>query len=175
MNSRNLIAAATELLAAGALPWVASEFLQSLALACLMYIALATGWSMFCGATRYLSLATSAFFGVGAYTSAMLLGVLPWPMVVASGAIVAAVIAVVMGAAVLHLRGTYFAVLTFGMTELIRHAITYVEKQVSGTVGRVLTVVPEGATVYLTLLLIAALSIGAALWVKKSRLSLIHI
>lgn len=172
MNSRNLIAAATVLLAAGALPWVASEFLQSLALACLMYIALATSWSMFCGATRYLSLATSAFFGVGAYTSAVLLGVLPWPLVVASGALVAAVIAVVMGAAVLHLRGTYFAVLTFGMTELIRHAITYVEKQVSGTVGRVLTVVPEGATVYLTLLLIAALSIGAALWVKKSRFGL---
>lgn len=165
-------AAAAALLAAGSLPWVASEFLQSLALACLMYIALATSWSMFCGATRYLSLATSAFFGVGAYTSAVLLGVLPWPLVVASGALVAAVIAVVMGAAVLHLRGTYFAVLTFGMTELIRHAITYVEKQVSGTVGRVLTVVPEGSTVYLTLLLIAALAIGTALWVKKSRFGL---
>ena len=57
-----------------------------------------------------------------------------------------------MGAAVLHLRGTYFAVLTFGMTELIRHAITYWEKQVTGTVGRVLTVVPERDTVYLTVL-----------------------
>ena len=136
MTSRILLAgtAAAVLLAAGSLPWLASEFLQSLALACLMYIALATSWSMFCGATRYLSLATSAFFGVGAYTSAVLLGVLPWPLVVASGALVAAVIAVVMGAAVLHLRGTYFAVLTFGMTELIRHAITFVEKQVSGTV-----------------------------------------
>ena len=55
-----------------------------------------------------------------------------------------------MGAAVLHLRGTYFAVLTFGMTELIRHAITYFEKQVTGTVGRVLTVVPERDTIYLT-------------------------
>ena len=172
MNSRILIAAAAVLLAAGAIPWVASEFLQSLALACLMYIALATSWSMFCGATRYLSLATSAFFGAGAYTSAVLLDVLPWPLVVASGALVAAIIAVVMGAAVLHLRGTYFAVLTFGMTELIRHAITYVEKQVSGTVGRVLAVVPENHVVYLTLLLIAALAIGTAVWVSKSRFGL---
>lgn len=173
MNSRILIAAAgVALLAAGSLPWVASEFLQSLALACLMYIALATSWSMFCGATRYLSLATSAFFGVGAYTSAVLLDVLPWPMVVASGALMAALVAAVMGAAVLHLRGTYFAVLTFGMTELIRHAITYVEKQVSGTVGRVLSVVPENHVVYLTLLLIAALAIGTALWVKNSRFGL---
>ena len=38
---------------------------------------------MFCGATRYLSLATSAFFGLGAYASAALLGVLPWPLVIA--------------------------------------------------------------------------------------------
>lgn len=172
MKSRLPIAAALVLLAAAAIPWIASEFLQSLALACLMYIALATSWSMFCGATRYLSLATSAFFGIGAYTSAVLLDVLPWPLVVASGAIVAAVVAVVMGAAVLHLRGTYFAVLTFGMTELIRHAITFVEKQVSGTVGRVLTVVPESSTVYLTMLFIAAASIGTALWMKKSRFGL---
>jgi len=171
VKSRILIAAAV-LLAAGAVPWVASEFLQSLALACLMYIALAVSWSMFCGATRYLSLATSAFFGVGAYTSAVLLDVLPWPLVVACGALVAAIVAAVMGAAVLHLRGTYFAVLTFGMTELIRHAITYVEKQVSGTVGRVLAVVPENHVVYLTLLLIAALAIGTALAVKKSRFGL---
>jgi branched-chain amino acid transport system permease protein len=171
MKSR-LVLAAAALVAAGALPWIASEFLQSLALACLMYIALATSWAMFCGATRYLSLATSAFFGIGAYTSAVLLGVLPWPLVVLCGALVAAVVAVVMGAAVLHLRGTYFAVLTFGMTELIRHAVTFVEKQLSGTVGRVLMVVPEAHTVYLTLLVIAALSIGTALAVKKSRFGL---
>ena len=66
-----------------------------------------------------------------------------------------------MGAAVLHLRGTYFAVLTFGMTELIRHAVTYFEKQVTGTVGRVLTVVPERDTVYLTVLALAVLDGGA--------------
>ena len=64
------------------LPWLVSEFMASVLLSCLMYIALATSWSLFCGATRYLSLATSAFFGIGAYTSATLLGVLPWPLVI---------------------------------------------------------------------------------------------
>ena len=97
------------------LPWLVSEFATSVLLSCLMYIALATSWSLFCGATRYLSLATSAFFGIGAYTSATLLGVLPWPLVILSGALIATIVAVVMGAAVLHLRGTYFAVLTFGI------------------------------------------------------------
>jgi branched-chain amino acid transport system permease protein len=77
-----------------------------------------------------------------------------------------------MGAAVLHLRGTYFAVLTFGMTELIRHAITYWEKQVTGTVGRVLTVVPERDTVYLTVLGLAVLAILVSILVRRSRFGL---
>jgi len=173
MNFRlRIVALALPVLAAAALPWLASEFAVSVALSCLMYVALATSWSLFCGATRYLSLATSAFFGLGAYMSALLLGTLPWPLVVAGGALVAAVVALVMGAAVLHLRGTYFAVLTFGMTELIRHALTYVEKQVSGTVGRVLTVVPENSTVYLTMLALAAGAVAAAMLVKRSRFGL---
>jgi len=158
--------------AAAALPWLASDFTVSLALGCCMYIALSTSWSIFCGATRYLSLASSAFFGLGAYASAILLDVLPWPLVIASGALLATLTALVMGAAVLHLRGTYFAVLTFGMTELIRHAVTFVEKQVSGTVGRVLTVVPSNETVYLTVLAVAAGAVAAAALVRRSRFGL---
>lgn len=171
-DSKPWLALGAGTLAAAALPWLASDFVASVALSCLMYIALATSWSLFCGATRYLSLATSAFFGIGAYACATLLAVLPWPLVIASGALLAAAVAVLMGWAVLHLRGTYFAVLTFGMTELIRHAVTFVEKQVSGTVGRVLTTVPENETVYLTVLAIAAGAIATALVVRRSRFGL---
>lgn len=159
-------------LAAALLPGIASAFLLSLALTCLMYVALASSWSLFCGTTRYLSLATAAFFGIGAYTSALVLESLPWLAAVGLGALVAAAIALVMGLAVLHLRGTYFAVLTFGMTELIRHAVTYFEKQVTGTVGRVLVVVPEESTVYYTVLGIAAIAVATAIVVRQRRFGL---
>jgi branched-chain amino acid transport system permease protein len=155
-----------------ALPGLGSEFVVSMALTCLMYIALSSSWALFCGSTRYLSLATSAFFGLGAYTSALLLEQLSWVQVIALGALVAAAVAVVMGAAVLHLRGTYFAVLTFGMTELIRHAISYFEKSVTGTVGRVLMVVPERDTVYLTMLALAVLSVALSIVVRRTRFGL---
>jgi branched-chain amino acid transport system permease protein len=157
---------------AAVVPWIASEFLASLVLTCLMYIALSTSWSLFCGTTRYLSLATSAFFGIGAYVSAVGLATLPWPVVIALGAAVAALVALLMGAAVLHLRGTYFAVLTFGMTELIHHAVTYVEKQMHGTVGRVLTTVPEPGTVYLTVAALAIGAVGLSIVVRRSRFGL---
>jgi branched-chain amino acid transport system permease protein len=155
-----------------ALPTYASEFVASLALTCLMYVALSSSWALFCGTTRYLSLATSAFFGIGAYTGALMMDQLPWLATIGLGALIAVAVAVVMGAAVLHLRGTYFAVLTFGMTELIRHAIQYWEKSVTGTVGRVLTVVPEREVIYLTVLGIAVLAVATSIVVRRTRFGL---
>jgi branched-chain amino acid transport system permease protein len=155
-----------------ALPYWASDFALSLALTCLMYVALSTSWALFCGFTRYLSLATSAFFGIGAYASALSLEQMPWAQSIALGAAVATAVALVMGAAVLHLRGTYFAVLTFGLTELIRHAVTYFEKSVTGTVGRVLTLVPERDTIYLTVLGLAAAALAVSISVRRTRFGL---
>ena len=155
-----------------AIPHYGSEFVVSMTLSCLMYAVLASSWSLFCGSTRYLSLATAAFFGIGAYTGAVLIEQIGWWPAIALGAGVAAAVAAVMGAAVLHLRGTYFAVLTFGMTELIRHAVTWWEKQVTGTVGRVLTVVPERDTIYLTVLGLAVLAIATSIVVRRSRFGL---
>jgi len=157
---------------AAALPWLLDDFLVSLALSCLMYVALATSWAMFSGATRYVSLGTSAFFGLGAYVCAWTVSAAPWPVVIAGGALVAAAFAGLAGLAILHLRGTYFAVLTFGMSELTRHVVTYGEKQYAGTVGRVLRGVPSNRTVYFTVLAIAVAAVIVAIAVRRNRFGL---
>ncbi|MFN7862606.1 MAG: branched-chain amino acid ABC transporter permease [Curvibacter sp.] len=177
MNSRQLLIRDVLVLLAFtgwalALPFYTSEFVTSMALTCLMYVALSSSWGLFCGSTRYLSLATSAFFGIGAYTTAILLGQFGWVETILIGAGLSVGVAVLMGAAVLHLRGTYFAVLTFGMTELILHAVTYFEKSVTGTVGRVLMVVPERDTIYLTVLALAVLSVAVSIGVRRKRFGL---
>jgi branched-chain amino acid transport system permease protein len=155
-----------------AIPYWGSDFTVSLTLTCLMYVTLSSSWALFCGFSRYLSLATAAFFGIGAYTCALTLESLGWTQAILLGAALSAGVACIMGAAVLHLRGTYFAVLTFGMTELIRHAVTYFEKSVTGTVGRVLTVVPERDTIYGTVLLLAVLAVGVSIVVRRTRFGL---
>jgi branched-chain amino acid transport system permease protein len=155
-----------------ALPSFGSDFVVSMALTCLMYIALSSSWGLFCGLSRYLSLATSAFFGVGAYSGALLLEKIGWVPAIFAAAGITGLLAVVIGLAVLHLRGTYFAVLTFGMTELIRHAISYFEKSVTGTVGRVLTDVPDSKVVYLTMLAIAVLTVALSIVVRRTRFGL---
>ena len=155
-----------------AMPWLLSDFLLSLLLSCLMYAGLAVSWAMFSGATHYLSLATAAFFGLGAYVTAWGVATLPWPIVVVGGGLLAAGFAALVGGAILHLRGAYFAVLTFGLGELVRHAITYFEKSRFRTVGRVLTVTPDPTTVYLTVLVVAAAAVTVAAAVRASRLGL---
>jgi branched-chain amino acid transport system permease protein len=137
-----------------------------------MYAGLAVSWAMFCGASNYLSLATAAFFGLGAYVTAWGAASLPYGVAVLAGGLVAAAFAALVGAAVLHLRGAYFAVITFGLGELVRHTITYYEKTYEKTVGRIISEQPEGATIYLTVLLISAAAVIVAILVRNSRLGL---
>jgi branched-chain amino acid transport system permease protein len=153
-------------------PWALSDFALSLLLTCLMYAGLAVSWAMFSGATHYLSLATAAFFGIGAYVTAWGLATLPYAVVVPLGGLAAGAFAALIGSAILHLRGAYFAVLTFGLGELVRHAITYFEKSYAHTVGRVLAAAPEARAVYLTVLLLAAAAIVTCLAVRGSRFGL---
>ncbi|MBK9596362.1 MAG: branched-chain amino acid ABC transporter permease [Rhodocyclales bacterium] len=153
----------------GALPAFESPFAQSMALTCLMYAGLAVSWSMFSGPTRYLSLATSAFFGLGAYCTAWGLGKLPWPAVVMLGGCAAVVFAFLIGLITLRLRGAYFAVITYGLGELVKHTITHIEKTYFGTVGRVMTETPSSATVYWTVLAIAALAVWTYVAFGRSR------
>ena len=158
--------------ALAAAPWLVSDFAQSLVLTCLMYAGLTVTWAMFSGATNYLSLATAAFFGIGAYVTAWGFGTLPYGVVVPLGGVAAALFAALIGAAILHLRGAYFAVLTFGLGELVRHAITYFEKSYAHTVGRVITDPPESSTVYLTVLAIATGAVAPCVAVRGRRFGL---
>ena len=53
-------------------PFVASGYHLALGISLLYFTVLATAWALFSGPTHYISLATVAFFGIGAYTVAVL-------------------------------------------------------------------------------------------------------
>jgi branched-chain amino acid transport system permease protein len=62
-------------------PYVASGYHLALGISLLYFTVLATAWALFSGPTHYISLATVAFFGIGAYTVAVLGEMMPWPAV----------------------------------------------------------------------------------------------
>ena len=105
-----------------ALPSYGSEFVVSLALTCLMYVALSSSWALFCGTTRYLSLATSAFFGVGAYAVYFVSsdqGATNMFVALGAGVALAAVCALVVGAFVCLTRGFYFIMVTLAAGQML--------------------------------------------------------
>jgi branched-chain amino acid transport system permease protein len=138
----------------------------------LMYLVLTVGWAMFCGPTRYMSLATATFFGVGMYTSAVLGERLPFPLVVACGGLFSFSIGLLTGFICLRLRGFYFAIFTFGLNELVRNSVLWWEARVAHTVGRWLVLV-DSLTIYYYMLAIVSLTVFVTFLIGRSRYGLI--
>lgn len=140
-----------------------------------LYIILTVSWAMFCGPTRYMSLATAAFFGIGMYTAAFLYPrtgpLLPLPAVIVVGGLISFCFSLLVGSATLRLRGIYFAIFTFGLSELVRQSILYVELHYTGTRGHFLTSITTETGYYLALIIFVALMVTAYL-IRRSRYGL---
>ena len=133
---RGLVLAAIPVAALAALPLVVDAYALSLSISLLQFIVLATAWGLFSGPTRYVSLATTAFFGIGAYTVAVLGETLAWPLVLLTAAALGAALAVVVGLATLRLSGLHFVIFTFGLAELVRQVVVWYEVNHSRVLGR---------------------------------------
>jgi len=152
-------------------PLYISSYNVILLAAILMYIVLTVSWAFFSGPTGYISLATAAFFGVGLYTTAVLGKALPLLAVVAAGGLVSFVLALLVGAITLRLRGIYFAIFTFGLVELIKHILLFWEITVTGTRGRFVVLVGN-TTIYYVVFGILVLLMLTVYFVRRSKFGL---
>ena len=151
-------------------PRLGNAYYLALAISLLQYTVLATAWGMFSGPTRYVSLATTAFFGVGAYTVAVLGEVLPWPLVLLIAAALGAIVAAIVGLSTLRLSGVYFVIFTFGLTELIRQLVVWFEVNKSRVLGRYVFVDITQADIYWQLLALTAAVFLLGWLIARSRL-----
>ena len=119
------------------LPLFADAYQVSFFLLMFMYLTLAGSWNVITGYAGYLALGHAAFFGVGAYTSAILatrFGV-PWPLGALAGGVTAAVCAAIMGGICLRLRHIFFAIATLAFSEAIRVIVLSWDKVTGGGFG----------------------------------------
>ena len=152
------------------LPLFADGYGVSLSIGVLNYAVLATAWAMFSGPTRYISLATVAFFGVGTYTVAVLGELLPWPLVLAAAGAIGMLLALAIGFSTMRLAGAYFVIFTFGLTELIRQLVTWYEVNVTHTIGRYVFLDITQEQIYWQLLALGAALFLIAFLIERSRL-----
>ncbi len=88
----------------------------------IMSMALASSLNIILGYTGYVSFGHIVFFGIGGYAGFWAITVLGWHILPAAllGGLVAALIAWLLGLAVLRLRGAYFALATIGILEAMK-------------------------------------------------------
>jgi branched-chain amino acid transport system permease protein len=88
----------------------------------LMYAALAGSLNFLLGYTGYVNFGHIVFWGMGAYVGFYTMSALGQPLYVAmvSGGLASGVLALVVGQAILRLRGAYFALATIGINEAAR-------------------------------------------------------
>lgn len=166
---RGIVLAAVAIAIASCLPWATKGYWLSIGISVAMYAVLATSWALFSGPTHYISLATAAFFGVGAYVTGLGIVHLPYWVLLPIAAVIGAVMAALVGLATLRLSGVYFVIFTLGLAEFLRQVITWAQN-ISGTKGiYVLTAITE-TQIYWQLVALAALVWLAGWTIGRSRL-----
>ena len=126
-----------------------------------MYATLALSWNIIGGLAGYPSFATAAFFGLGTYASAILQSsgmpmLLAWPL----GGLTAAVFAAIIGLAILHLKGHYFAIASLALVEVLRELVNINDRFTGGGMGLNLPVTQGGVTQQAVYFLAAMLALA---------------
>jgi branched-chain amino acid transport system permease protein len=99
------------------LPWMLPNYRVAFLQIAFMNVVLASSWNIIAGYAGYASFGHAAFFGLGAYTAALLmlkLGV-HWLVAAIAGGLLAALLAAPLGFILLRLRGPYFAISMLGL------------------------------------------------------------
>jgi branched-chain amino acid transport system permease protein len=137
----------------------------------LRYAVLTVAWVIFSGPTGYMSLATAAFFGLGFYIAAVFNGPLPFVAVIIIAGAAGFVVALLVGALTLRLRGVYFAIFTFALVLLVNSVVLEVERLVTNTRGRFVEQVSVN-TAYWAMFIVFVLTMAAAALIRRSRYGL---
>ncbi len=155
---------------AALVPLVADGYALQLSISIVMYTALATSWLLFSGPTNYIALSTAAFFGIGMYTVAGGIEIIPYPLLIVLAALAGAALAAVVGLATLRVSGVYFVIFSLGLAELVRQIMTWLQ-HVLGTMSGIYVLLDRSENVYYwELLLLAAAVYLVGWWIGRSRL-----
>ncbi|MBL8329283.1 MAG: branched-chain amino acid ABC transporter permease [Rubrivivax sp.] len=161
-----LIALAVLLLLAA--PGVLNAYALRVLAAVFTIAVVAQGINLMAGYTGYPAFGNIVFFGIGGYTTAVLMGKAGWTFAAAAAAAVllAVLLVLAIGPPLLRLRGHYFAIATLGLNEAMREVVANATPLTGGGMGLSLPL-PEGGPLFNAVrfyyLLLAAML--AATWV----------
>ena len=133
---------------------------------------MAQGWNFIGGYAGYAAFGNVAFFGIGAYTTGLLM-ISKWQFsffpALAAGALLSACVAALLGFPILRLKGHYFAIATLGVAEAFREVAGAWDKVTQGATGIDLPLRSDSNFYYYTALgfVVAGVALTAALTKSK--------
>ncbi|WP_084474487.1 branched-chain amino acid ABC transporter permease, partial [Deinococcus pimensis] len=150
-----------------------AEFLLQIAFFTVVAGVLALSWDILARSGQ-LSLAHAAFYGLGAYSFAILSARgLPWWAAMLAAGVVASLFSVVLGAVTLRLSGMYFAIATLAFTEVVRTVVQNLPERFAGGANGLLVPALLGGQTraqYFLALGVLLLTVLVSLAVRLSRL-----
>jgi branched-chain amino acid transport system permease protein len=164
-----LLAVATSAVVAAGVRAAGNDYLIDVATTLAMWIALSESWILLSGMTGYISLGHVVFFGLGGYVTVLSFGAIPLWLALCLSGLSAFALAVVVGLPCFRVRGPYFVILTFGLSEFVKYIVIDVEAKAS-KFGRLVLGGPEPADVFLIMVGLALAAFCLAYFVRRSRL-----
>jgi branched-chain amino acid transport system permease protein len=149
----------------GALPWlVTSSYWRGILVVCAMNVLLALALNLVMGYAGQLNLGQSAFFGIGAYASTILVKSYGWSFGLAALAAVAAagLLGLLLAAFAARLRGHYLAIASLGFAVITYQVLVNWERVTEGVRGIYGILPPVSGTVTL-FYLVAAIALAVYL------------
>jgi len=159
-------------------PLLADRLWFRLATITAMFIVMATAWNIIGGITGYAAFGNVAFFGIGAYTTGMLIAKARWPFLLSLpfAPLVSAAFAALVGLPLLRLRGHYFAVASLGVGVAVGELVQNIDYRgqplfggASGLFLPIYSIDNRGLFFFYLMLAAAASSIAVTWWVLRSR------
>ena len=154
------------------LPLVASTYAISFLVQTLIFMTLAYSWNLIGGYAGYTHFGQVAFFGLGAYVTALAIQAdVPWLLAAVLAGCASALFAALLGSVMLRLRGPFFAIGMFGIARVCESLALGFDNITQGGTGLYLDPVDLNA-VYFVLLGIALVMIGGTWRLDNSRIGL---
>ena len=165
-----IVALALVVAALAVVPWFVSDYGLGFMVNLMCYLVLTVAWALFSGTTRYVSLATAAFFGLGAYTVAMLIKEMPIYATFGVALVLGTLMALLVGLVTLRISGMFFVIFGFGLSELMRELLVWWEINKTHTMGRYVFVPFNTTMIYEHLLGLAVLVFLVGWLLRRTRL-----
>ena len=140
-----------------------------------VFVTQAVSWNLVGGFAGQISFGFAAFFGTGAYVTAILWSRNGWDplLTLPFAGLAAMVVALLIGLPCFRLSGPYFSIATIGVGEAARVIAINLDTVTGGSSGLILPFkVPDKAWFYWSGLVLATVTFLAAAWIRRHRFGL---